>query len=70
MAKSKKTIPIYWVTVGLILIFYNQIVSFLASFGLKEIWQANIAILVLIVALAYFFTPYIETILRGKQYHA
>lgn len=65
-AKSKKsTIPIWYVIVGLIVIGYNQVTQFLASWGFKEVWQVNFVLLGVMVVSAYYFTPYLDAVLRG-----
>ena len=53
------------VLIGLVLVFYNNVVAFSTSiFGLVE-WQIRILILILVVVLVYYKTPWIKTIMRG-----
>lgn len=64
--KAKKNIPLAVALFWLILIMYNQIAGFLASFGLKENWQVNFFLLGILVIIAYRWTPYIDAIVRGN----
>lgn len=66
MVKKKKTIPIWYLIVGLIIIGYNQISDFLMSWGFQYDWQVNFVLLVIMFVSAYYFTPYVSTILRGR----
>jgi len=64
--KSKKsTIPIWYAIVGLIVIGYNQATQFLASWGIVEVWQVNFVLLAVMIGSAYYFTPYLDVVLRG-----
>ncbi len=62
---KKKTTLIYWGYLVLILLFYNNIVAFFASFGVKEIWQANLILLGILIFIAIKFTPYLDVIIEG-----
>jgi len=60
----EKVSPVTLVLIGLILVFYNNIVGFLASYGFASA-QANAVILMSVIVLAYYKTPWIKAILRG-----
>jgi len=66
MARKKKEakLPIL-VMVGLLLLFYNNIVEFIQNvFGAAD-WQARVVLFFVVLGLVYYKTPWIKTILRG-----
>lgn len=65
MAKQKKASLEFFILFGLILLFYNNIVSFLASFGFTSAF-ANLFILLAVGLVAYRYTPWLNAIVRGK----
>ena len=66
--KSKKsTVPIWYAIVGLIVVSYNQATQFLATWGVSEAWQVNFVLLAVMIGSAYYFTPYLDAIVRGLK---
>jgi uncharacterized membrane protein len=64
--KKKSRVPLYWITMGLLLLFFNNVVALLHNlFGLNDI-GTNAVIFAIITILTYYFTPYIDAIVRGN----
>ena len=65
--RKQKTIIIWVAIIGGIILGYNQITQFLASWGLKEIWQVNLLLLAVFAVVTYLFPPYLSALIKGLK---
>ena len=63
---KKRTVPIWYAIIGLIVLGYNQISQFLQSWGFQAGWQVNFILLGVMIVSAYYFTPYLDAIVGGR----
>jgi vacuolar-type H+-ATPase subunit I/STV1 len=62
---KKKVSEFTLIALGLIIVFYNHIVAFLQNTTGLMTEQARLFVLIVVVFLVYYKTPWIKTILRG-----